>query len=97
LTSAIGLLHGFGFSFVLRHILQADAPHLWARLLSFNLGVEIGQVALILAIWPLLRGFERYAPRYVPYGRAAVVAPAIAVAAVWTVERIRVLWERVTL
>jgi hypothetical protein len=96
-TAAIGLLHGFGFSFVLTNILQADAPNLWARLLSFNLGVEIGQVVLILAIWPVLRFLERSAPRYAPYGRAAVVAPAIAVAAVWSVERIRVLWERVAL
>jgi hypothetical protein len=96
-TAAIGLLHGFGFSFVLQKLLQVDTPNLWTRLLSFNLGVEIGQVALILAVWPLLRVMERRAPRYVPYGRAAVVAPSVAVAAVWTVERLRLVWERVTL
>jgi hypothetical protein len=96
-TAAIGLLHGFGFSFVLQKVLQVDSPNLWTRLLSFNLGVEIGQVALIVVVWPVLRLMERRAPRYVPYGRAAVVAPAVAVAAVWTIERIRLVWERVML
>ncbi len=96
-TAAIGLLHGFGFSFVLQKFLQVDSPNLWTRLLSFNLGVEIGQVALILAVWALFRLMERRAPRYVPYGRAAVVAPSIAVAGVWTIERLRLVWERVTL
>lgn len=96
-TAAIGLLHGFGFSFVLRNILQVGAPHLWARLLAFNLGVEIGQVGLVLAIWPLLRLTERLAPRYAPYGRIVVVAPCVAVAAVWTLDRLRGLWERMTL
>ncbi len=97
ITAAIGLLHGFGFSFVLQKMLQVDSPNLWARLLAFNLGVEVGQVALILAVWPGLRLIERHAPRYVSYGRAAVVAPSVTVAAVWTIERVRVVWERVTL
>lgn len=97
LTAAIGLLHGFGFSFVLHNILPLDAPRLWARLLLFNLGVEAGQVALILAVWPALRLLERWAPRYVPYGRAAVVVPSMAIAAVWTIERIRLVWDRVVL
>ena len=96
-TAAIGLLHGFGFSFVLQRVLQVDAPNLWTRLLSFNLGVEIGQVALILAVWPLLRLLERHAPRYVPLGRAAVVTPSVAVAGIWAVERIRLVLERVML
>src|SRR5437870_4051700 len=96
-TAGIGLLHGFGFSFVLQRVLQVDAPNLWTRLLSFNLGVEIGQVALILAVWPLLRLLERHAPRYVPLGRAAVVAPSVAVAGIWAVERIRLVLERVML
>jgi hypothetical protein len=96
-TATIGLLHGFGFSFVLEKLLQVDAPNLWTRLLSFNLGVEVGQVALILAVWPVLRLVERRAPRYLPYGRAAIVAPCVTVAAVWTIERLRLVWERVTL
>src|SRR5262249_55788288 len=84
-TAGIGLLHGFGFSFVLHKLLQVDSPQLWTSLLSFNLGVEIGQVALILVVWPVLRLAERRAPRYTPYGRAALVTPCVAVAALWTI------------
>jgi hypothetical protein len=38
-----GLVHGFGFSFVLRETLQFAGDHLLASLLAFNVGVEIGQ------------------------------------------------------
>src|SRR5882672_1976095 len=44
-----GLVHGFGFSFGLQHTLQFAGSHLLASLLSFNVGVELGQL-LVLAI-----------------------------------------------
>jgi hypothetical protein len=97
ITAAIGLLHGLGFSFVLHRLLQIDSPNLWTGLLSFNLGVEIGQVALILLVWPTLQLAEQWIPRYALYGRVAVVAPAVAIAAVWTVERLALVWERAML
>src|SRR5262249_53156006 len=93
ITAAIGLLHGFGFSFVLLRILQIDSPTLWPSLLSFNLGVEIGQIGVILLVWPVLQAAERWAPRYAAYGRAAIVVPAIAVAAMWTIERANLVWQ----
>ena len=47
-----GLVHGFGFSFALRETLQFAGSHLLASLLSFNIGVELGQI-LMLAIFIL--------------------------------------------
>ena len=49
-----GLVHGFGFASVL---LEAELPteHLVAALVGFNLGVESGQIALVVIAWPLLR------------------------------------------
>lgn len=44
-----GLVHGFGFSFALRNTLQFAGDHLVASLLSFNLGVELGQIAVLIA------------------------------------------------
>lgn len=44
-----GLLHGFGFAGALRDI-GLPAEDLWVALLSFNLGIEFGQLAMI-AIW----------------------------------------------
>jgi hypothetical protein len=48
-----GLVHGFGFSSVLREM-GLSRGHLALSLFSFNLGVEIGQVAFVLALFPLI-------------------------------------------
>jgi hypothetical protein len=49
-----GLVHGFGFSFGLRDSLQFAGSHLAFSLVAFNVGVELGQVAVILLAVPLL-------------------------------------------
>src|SRR5579864_3220097 len=49
-----GLVHGFGFSFALRQTLQFAGSHLLTSLLSFNLGVELGQLVVLLVLIPLL-------------------------------------------
>lgn len=51
---AFGLVHGFGFSFVLSETLQFAGDHLLTSLLAFNLGVELGQLLLIFIAVPLL-------------------------------------------
>lgn len=86
-TTLIGLLHGLGFSFVLREILQLDAPNIWQSLLAFNLGVEIGQVAIALVIWPSLWAVSRYLPAKVGLVRFGLALPCIAFAAIWVGER----------
>ena len=48
-----GLVHGFGFSSVLREM-GLSRGHLALSLFSFNLGVEIGQVAFVLVLFPLI-------------------------------------------
>jgi hypothetical protein len=49
-----GLVHGFGFSFALRESLQFAGTHLATSLVSFNLGVEVGQILIIGVALPLL-------------------------------------------
>lgn len=51
---AFGLVHGFGFSFALSEILQFAGGHLLTSLLAFNLGVEIGQILIILIAVPII-------------------------------------------
>lgn len=51
---AFGLIHGFGFSFFLQETLQFAGGHLATALLSFNVGVELGQLALVLLAVPVL-------------------------------------------
>src|SRR5262249_4403601 len=49
---AFGIVHGFGFSFALKESLQFAGDHLLASLLAFNVGVEIGQIAVLLVLLP---------------------------------------------
>ena len=49
-----GLIHGFGFSFALRETMQFAGNHLLTSLLTFNLGIEIGQLAVLLVLIPAL-------------------------------------------
>jgi hypothetical protein len=53
-TFAFGLVHGFGFSFALRETLQLAGSHLLTSLLSFNVGVELGQIFVLLLLLPML-------------------------------------------
>ncbi len=55
-----GLVHGFGFSFVLRESLQFAGSHLTMSLLTFNLGVELGQLFILALAIPLLSLLFRY-------------------------------------
>jgi HupE / UreJ protein len=55
-----GLVHGFGFSFALRQTLQFAGSHLLTSLLSFNLGVELGQVLVIVLLVPALELLFRF-------------------------------------
>lgn len=57
-----GLVHGFGFSAVLRE-LELPRASLASSLVFFNLGVEIGQVAIVLLLLPLLALLARSAHR----------------------------------
>jgi len=56
-----GLVHGFGFSFALRESLQFAGSHLMTSLLAFNVGVELGQLCVLLVAIPALSALFRYA------------------------------------
>jgi len=51
---AFGLVHGFGFSFALSDSMQFAGAHLFTALLSFNIGVELGQLLVVALAVPLL-------------------------------------------
>ena len=55
-----GLIHGFGFSFALRETLQFAGSHLLTSLLSFNVGVELGQLLVLVILVPLLNLLFRF-------------------------------------
>jgi hypothetical protein len=55
-----GLVHGFGFSFALKQTLQFAGDHLLTSLLSFNIGVELGQLLVLAVMIPALELVFRY-------------------------------------
>lgn len=58
-----GLAHGFAFSFALTDMLQFSGDHLSTSLLAFNLGIEAGQILVLLLVFPLLQWLLRRLPR----------------------------------
>ncbi len=53
LAFAFGLVHGFGFAGVLAEM-SLPTARLVPALVGFNLGVELGQLAVVALIWPVL-------------------------------------------
>ncbi|WP_051719160.1 HupE/UreJ family protein [Hymenobacter sp. IS2118] len=82
-----GLVHGMGFASVLTG-LGLPAKDYVGSLISFNVGVELGQVSVILLCWALV---GRWAARKSWYKQRVVVPVSVViglVAAYWTIERV---------
>jgi hypothetical protein len=83
ITFLFGLIHGFGFSNVLREM-QLPRANLALSLFSFNLGVEIGQVVFVVLLFPVIEdliasGWKRLRP--------AVSITIACLATYWFVQR----------
>ena len=84
ITFLFGLVHGFGFASVLR-AMHLPSQSLAASLLAFNLGVEAGQIVIVLLAYPVIAAMQ-HAPQ-----RRMIVATAssviFVVALYWFVDR----------
>lgn len=85
LTFAFGLVHGFGFASVLRE-LGLPARGLARALVSFNVGVEVGQILIVGTLWPVLWWLGKRALGQ-PL-KVAVSALILLLGAGWLVERL---------
>jgi hypothetical protein len=82
---AFGLLHGFGFASVLAEMGLPQGARL-AALVAFNLGVETGQLAVVLAVMPLaylLRATTFYRRGVMPWASTGIACLAL----FWLVQR----------
>ncbi|GAC1453322.1 MAG: HupE/UreJ family protein [Steroidobacteraceae bacterium] len=82
---AFGLLHGFGFAAVLAEMGLPQGARL-VSLVAFNLGVEAGQLAVVLAVMPvayLLRSTRFYQGALLPWGSTGIAGLAL----VWLIQR----------
>jgi hydrogenase/urease accessory protein HupE len=87
LTFAFGLIHGFGFAGVLKELnIGAGGSGIAVPLVSFNVGVELGQLAVAALLWPLLqwlRSRPELTKKLVPVGSLLVAVAG----GYWLVER----------
>ena len=82
-----GLIHGFGFASVLREMGLPTGALGWS-LFSFNVGVEVGQLGVVLVVAAILSGIRA---RSATAGRRIAVAGSIVVimvGAFWFIERV---------
>jgi hypothetical protein len=82
---SFGLIHGFGFAGVLRELGLPDHS-LIVALFGFNVGVELGQLAIVALFVPLVLGIQRldlYPRLLMRLGSSAIAATAL----VWLLER----------
>lgn len=86
-AALFGLLHGFGFAGALTD-LQVESPRLVTALLGFNLGVELGQLAVVAVAWPLYRGWTRLRPSHAPSLQQTGAALATALGTHWFLTRL---------
>ena len=80
-----GLFHGFGFANVLAP-LGLDLTNRLIGVAAFNIGVEIGQLTIVFALFPLLwlvRGWRLYPPVAFKYTSVVVIL----LAGIWFIER----------
>jgi len=85
ITFVFGLVHGFGFASVLR-ALGLPADGLVRSLLAFNLGVELGQLAIAALCWPVLLwvGKQPWAARV----RVILSTVLLTFGAAWLIDRV---------
>jgi hypothetical protein len=88
LTFGFGLVHGLGFASTLSRLLPPR--HVVVPLLCFNVGVEIGQLSIVIVVLPILYLLARGlgAPRYRRYLMPALAACFAIIAAWWFVQRV---------
>lgn len=92
IAALFGLVHGFGFAEVLKEELQFAGSYLLTSLLSFNIGIEIGQLAVLCAVVPALALLFRGAMA----GRVGVIVLSAIVAHIawhWMIERGEIFWK----
>ncbi len=92
IAALFGLVHGFGFADILREQLQFAGSYLLVSLVSFNIGIEIGQLAVLCVFVPALALLFRGAMS----GRMGIIVLSAIIANVawqWMIERGEIFWR----
>jgi len=96
-SGLFGLVHGFGFATMLQSQLQFAGSSLLVSLLAFNVGIEGGQLLVLMAMLPAATLLRRWVPA--SEWASAIIVGLLAghVALHWLTERTQALWKAVDL
>ncbi len=86
LNAVLGTVHGLGFSSVI-HDLKLPSELLFPTLLSFNVGVEIGQIIMILIMFSILWLLQKIFKKHVKQVRVILSILILLISTYWFFER----------
>ena len=92
-SGLFGLIHGFGFSFLLSSQLQFAGSHLLVSLLAFNVGIEFGQLLVLAIALPAIALLLRSGLVSERTFRLVVSVLVAHTAWHWTTERLAAFWS----
>jgi hydrogenase/urease accessory protein HupE len=85
LTFVFGLIHGLGFANILQEM-NLSKGNLASALISFNIGIEVVQLGIVLLLLPILTYLHRMkeSPKYIKFGSIVIIL----FGAFWLVQRV---------
>ncbi|WP_160726091.1 HupE/UreJ family protein [Bacillus sp. USDA818B3_A] len=86
LAFGFGLIHGFGFAGILSEM-RLDSDSLAMSLLSFNIGIEIGQIVIVSLAFPLILWIRRLKYKPIKWVIPSTSAAILAFGLVWFIQR----------
>ncbi|PFO01263.1 hypothetical protein COJ85_17680 [Bacillus sp. AFS076308] len=86
LAFGFGLIHGFGFAGILSEM-RLETNHMAASLVSFNLGIEIGQLLIVSLVFPIILWIKKLTLKPVKWVIPGTSAAILAFGLVWFIQR----------
>ncbi|TCN19751.1 HupE/UreJ family protein [Mesobacillus foraminis] len=86
LAFAFGLIHGFGFAGILSEM-RLDGNHLFTSLLSFNIGIEIGQLLIVSLVFPIILWLKKLTFKPIKWVIPGASTAILIFGLVWFIER----------
>ncbi|MCM3729458.1 HupE/UreJ family protein [Neobacillus cucumis] len=86
LAFGFGLIHGFGFAGILSEM-RLDTNHMATSLLSFNIGIEIGQLLIVSLVFPIILWIKKLTLKPVKWVIPGTSAAILAFGLVWFIQR----------
>ena len=86
LAFGFGLIHGFGFAGILSEM-RLDGSQLATSLLSFNIGIEIGQLIIVSLVFPIILWLRKLTFKPVKWVIPGTSVAILAFGLIWFIER----------